>query len=81
MLRKCPHCGILKWLQVQIVYMGLLSQERALIDVAASGALMVRLVDTALELLEEMAANNYQWLTKQMTSKKVVGMYKVDAIM
>ena len=41
---------------------------------------MARLVNVAFELLEELVANNYQWPIEQMTSKKVVGMYDVDAI-
>lgn len=62
------------------VYMGLLPQEKATIDNVAGGALMARLVDIAFDLLEEMVANNYQWPTEQMTSKKVASMYELDVI-
>ena len=39
LLRKCPHHGLPKWLQVQTFYNGLCSGTRTTIDVAAGGAL------------------------------------------
>ncbi|KAL5558299.1 hypothetical protein UlMin_034510 [Ulmus minor] len=41
MLRKCPHHGIPIWLQVSTFYNGLVSNYRAMIDVAAGGCLIV----------------------------------------
>ena len=60
LLRRCPHHGIPKWLQVQTFYNGLFNSTRTSIDAAARGALMAKSFDEAYDLLEAMAANNYQ---------------------
>lgn len=64
MLRRCPHHGLPKWLQVQTFYNGLFNITRTSIDTTAGGALMSKNFDEAYDLqLETMAANNYQWPT------------------
>ena len=80
LLRRCPHHGIPKWLQVQTFYNGLSSSTRTSIDAAAGGALMGKSYDEAYDLLETMAANNYQWPSERLTQRKVAGMYEVDAM-
>ncbi|WRX26276.1 Retrotransposon gag domain - like 10 [Theobroma cacao] len=40
LMRRCPHHGLPKWLQVQTFYNGLLRPFRTTIDAAARGALM-----------------------------------------
>ncbi|KAF7801000.1 uncharacterized protein G2W53_044496 [Senna tora] len=50
LLRKCPHHGLPKWLQVQTFYNGLSSEIRTSIDVTAGGALMSKPVDAAYTL-------------------------------
>ncbi|KAJ4715540.1 Retrotransposon gag protein [Melia azedarach] len=42
MMRRCPHHGLPKWLQVQTFYNGLGASTRTLVDIAAGGALMAR---------------------------------------
>ncbi|KAF7826323.1 uncharacterized protein G2W53_017487 [Senna tora] len=61
LLRKCPHHGLPKWLQVQTFYNGLSSEIRTSIDAAAGGAVMSKPVDAAYTLLETMSSNNHQW--------------------
>ncbi|KAF7835343.1 uncharacterized protein G2W53_010202 [Senna tora] len=61
LLRKCPHHGLPKWLQVQTFYNGLSSEIRTSIDAAAGGALMSKPVDAAYTLLETTSSNNHQW--------------------
>lgn len=60
LLRKCPHHGLLVWIQVQTFYNGLQPTTRIMIDVAAKGTLMKKSLEDACELVEEMATNNYQ---------------------
>ncbi|XP_060962132.1 uncharacterized protein LOC115713139 [Cannabis sativa] len=80
LLRKFPNHGIEKWLQVHNFYNGLMNETRTLIDAAAGGAFMRKSANEAFELLEEMAMTNQQWSTERGPSKKVAGMYEVDAI-
>ncbi|KAF7839018.1 uncharacterized protein G2W53_007500 [Senna tora] len=47
LLRKCPHHGLPKWLQVKTFYNGLSFEIRTSIDAAAGGALMSKPVDAA----------------------------------
>ncbi|KAF7841444.1 uncharacterized protein G2W53_003742 [Senna tora] len=70
LMRKCPHHGVPKWLQVQTFYNGLFSDFQTNVDVAANGALMAKLVKEAYSLLETMAANNFQWHSDRNASVK-----------
>ena len=80
MLRRCPHHGLPKWLQVQTFYNGLSGNTRTLVDAAAGGALMSKTIDKAYDLLEDMAANNYQWPSERSMQKKPMGVHEIDAI-
>ncbi|XP_030477994.1 uncharacterized protein LOC115695036 [Cannabis sativa] len=80
LLRKCPNHGIEKWLKVHNFYNGLMNETRTLIDTAAGGAFIRKSANEAFELLEEMAMTNQQWSTERGPSKKVAGIYEVDAI-
>ena len=64
MLRRCPHHGLPKWLQVQTFYNSLSGNTKTLVDAAKEGALIGKTIDETYQLLEEMAANNYQWPSK-----------------
>ena len=77
MIRRCPHHGLLEWLQVQTFYNGLNPQTRTVIDAAAGGALMGKSASEAFNLLEVMALNNYQWPNERAT-KKAARLYKID---
>ncbi|WRX13587.1 Retrotransposon gag domain - like 10 [Theobroma cacao] len=66
LLGRCPHRGILDWLQVQTFYNGLVGSIKTTIDAAADGALMSKNATDPYNLLEEMASNNYQWLLEPM---------------
>ena len=80
LLRRCPHHGLTKWMQVQNFYKGLGGSTRTLIDVVAGGAFMGKTQDEAYKILEEMAMNNYQWPSERTVLKKPVGIYELDAI-
>ncbi|XP_017972556.1 PREDICTED: uncharacterized protein LOC108661169 [Theobroma cacao] len=80
LLQRCPHHGILDWLQVQTFYNGLVGSIKITIDVAAGGALMSKNATDVYDLLEEMASNNYQWPSKRSGSRKAVGASEIDAI-
>ncbi|KAF7808358.1 uncharacterized protein G2W53_035101 [Senna tora] len=77
-LRKCPHHGLPKWLQVQTFYNGLSSEIITSIDVAAGGALMSKPVDAAYTLLETMSSNNHQWHSDRHVHGRVAGVQDSD---
>lgn len=60
LLRKCPHHGLPKWMQMNTFYNGLNSNLRTSIDAASGGAFMAKRFEDAYDLIETMAANNYQ---------------------
>ncbi|KAJ4717074.1 Retrotransposon gag protein [Melia azedarach] len=62
MMRRCPHHGLPKWLQVQTFYNGLGASTRTLVVAAVGGALMGKSINEAYELLEEMATNAFSGL-------------------
>ncbi|KAF7812974.1 uncharacterized protein G2W53_033950 [Senna tora] len=78
LLRKCPHHGLPKWLQVQTFYNGLSSEIRTSIDAAAGGALMSKPVDAAYTLLETMKSNNHQWHSDRHVHARVAGVQDSD---
>lgn len=80
MLRRCPHHGIPKWLQVQTFYNGLFNITRTSIDAAAGRALIGKTFDEAYELLETMVANNYQWPIARINQPKATGKFEVDVV-
>ena len=51
-----------------------------IVDATTGGPLMGKNRDDALELLKEMASNDFQWQVEKETPKKVEGMYGLDAI-
>ena len=51
-----------------------------MVDVAADGALLSKPHQAAWDLLEEMAANAYQWPSERATSKKVFGIQENDVL-
>ena len=61
LLKECPHYGLPEWLIVQTFYNGLAYTTKQNVDAAAGGALMGRSAEEAQNLIEEMAANSYQW--------------------
>ncbi|KAF7810615.1 uncharacterized protein G2W53_037358 [Senna tora] len=73
LLRKCPHHGLPKWLQVQTFYNGLSSEIRTSIDATAGGALMSKPIDAAYTLLETMSSNNHQWHSDRNVHARVAG--------
>ncbi|KAF7834642.1 uncharacterized protein G2W53_009501 [Senna tora] len=78
LLRKCPHHGLPKCLQVQTFYNGLSSEIRMSIDAAAGGALMSKPVDAAYTLLETMSSNNHQWHSDRNVYARVAGVQDSD---
>ena len=70
LLRKCPHHGLEKWMQVHHFYNGLTGTTRTLLDASAGDALMSKSANEAYLLLEDMALNNCQWPRERATPKK-----------
>jgi len=80
LLRRCPHHGLPDWWQLQTFYSGMTHNSRVLVDAAAGGSLMGKSLDDAYNLLEEMAANAYQWPYERNISKKVLGVHELDIL-
>ncbi|XP_022897631.1 uncharacterized protein LOC111411323 [Olea europaea var. sylvestris] len=80
LLRRCPQHGFQKWVQIEIFYNGLNGQTRTMVDAAARGILMAKTAEDAYALLDDIATNSYQWLSKRSGVKKVVGLHEVDPI-
>ncbi|XP_010248013.1 PREDICTED: uncharacterized protein LOC104590935 [Nelumbo nucifera] len=78
-LRKYPHHGLPVWMQVQTFYSGINQSNHSMLDAVAGGTLMRKTPEEAYELLEEMAANSYQW-GNEKSNKKGVGIYNADSI-
>ncbi|XP_027156543.1 uncharacterized protein LOC113757463 [Coffea eugenioides] len=78
--RRCPHHGLPDWLVVQTFYNGLTYLTKTHVDAAAGGALMGKKVEEAQQLIEEMAANNYQWANERGNTRRTVGMLEVDTL-
>ena len=57
LLRKFPHHGLTKWMQVHTFYNGLRNATGTVIDASVGGALMKKTTDQAYEILEDAATN------------------------
>ncbi|XP_017249852.1 uncharacterized protein LOC108220559 [Daucus carota subsp. sativus] len=79
MLRKCPHHGMPDWMQITCFYNGLGAQSKPMLDAASGGALWAKSCDEAYELIEMMAANEYQNPTQRLQQGKVAGVLDLDA--
>ena len=47
LLRKCPHHGLLDWVQLQTFYNGLTNETKTLVDVVVDGSLMEKNIENA----------------------------------
>ena len=79
--KKCPHCGIPIFIQMETFYIGLLPPTRLMLDASIRGALLNKSYAEAYELIENIAANSYQWPTARLNSaKKVVGVHELSEV-
>ncbi|XVE50038.1 hypothetical protein DITRI_Ditri01bG0129900 [Diplodiscus trichospermus] len=76
--RKCPHHGLSKWLEIHTFYNKLGTQHRSSIDATAWGSIISKNDDEAYELIEKMAANDYQWPFERVNPKKVTSAKDVE---
>ena len=77
LLRKCPHHGLEKWMQVHHFYNELTGTIRTLIDALVGGALMSKSANEAHKLLED-TLNNCRWPRERETPKKPSGVHELD---
>jgi len=50
------------------------------VDIAAGGALMVKSIEVAKALLDEMTSNNCHWSSERATLKRSSRRYEVDTV-
>lgn len=77
MLRKCPHHDMPYLMVINTFYNGLGWQSRPIVDAAAGGALWTKSYEVAYNLIETMAANDFQNPTSRMPQPKVAGLLEV----
>lgn len=80
LLHKCQHHSLLRWLQIQTFYNGLSGGTHSSIDVVAGGSFMGKTEKATYNLLEEILANNYQWLVKRLERKRQQCVYEINAL-
>ena len=80
LLRKFPHHGLAKWMQVHHFYDGLAGTTGTLIDSLARGALMSKSANEEYQLLEDMALNNFQWPSEREIPNKSSGVHELDVL-
>ena len=78
MLRKCPHHGMPDWMVINYFYNGLGAQSRPMLDAASGGALWAKSYEEAYDLIEMMAANEYQNPSQRLPQGTVAGILEVD---
>ena len=66
------------WMVINCLYNGLGAQSRPMLDAASGGALWAKSYEEAYELIEMMAANEYQNPTQRLPQGKVAGILEVD---
>ena len=66
LLRKCPHHGLTRWMQIYNFYTGLNAHTRQMIDTSAGGIFLKRTTQQAFDLLDGIATNSYQWSQERM---------------
>ncbi|KAF5450006.1 hypothetical protein F2P56_030391 [Juglans regia] len=80
LIRRCPQHGLPDWLQVQMFYNGLNGHTRTIVDDTSGGTLMLKTIEGATYLLEEMASNNYQWPIERTMAKKVARIHELEPL-
>ena len=80
MLRKCPHHGMPDWMVINCFYNGLGAQSRPMLDAASGGALWAKSYEEAYELIEMMAANEYQNSNQRLSQGKIAGILEVNTV-
>ncbi|XP_010253000.1 PREDICTED: uncharacterized protein LOC104594412 [Nelumbo nucifera] len=78
LLRKVPHHELPVWLHVQTFYNGLTEANKTIMDAAVGESINNKTPEIAHALIEEMAANNYQWHSKRAQVRRQPGLHNVD---
>ena len=66
LLRKCPHHGLTRWMQIYNFYTALNAHTRQMIDTSAGGIFLKRTTQQAFDLFDGIAMNSYQWSQERM---------------
>ena len=66
LLRKCPHHGLTRWMQIYNFYTGLNAHTRQMIDTSIGGIFSKRTTQQAFDLLDGIVTNSYQWSQERM---------------
>ena len=69
LLTQCPHHGIETWRLCQIIYEGLDSNSRTMLESMCQGQFMDKETTEAWQFLEDLAEKNLQWETTREPDK------------
>ncbi|XP_076950757.1 uncharacterized protein LOC143623816 [Bidens hawaiensis] len=78
LLRRCPHHGLNKWLQVQTLFDAQSSQNKQAIDQIAGGDIGTKSPNEAFEVLEKAAKKSFAYNPPRSTPSHK-GMHHVDS--
>jgi len=80
LLRRCPHHGLPKWLEVHTFFNGLTRSTKISINAAAGGKFAIKGADEAYELLEWMATGVVELEQDRVTQDKKAGIHEISEI-
>ncbi|KAL4284592.1 hypothetical protein GQ457_16G007950 [Hibiscus cannabinus] len=61
LFRKCPMHGFNEWTKVIMFYNGVNAPTRMMLDASANGTILDKSAEEAIEILDRLANNNYQF--------------------
>jgi hypothetical protein len=70
MLRTCPSHGVNEWTVLHSFYNGLNYISSSMLDSAAGGAFMTKIINEAKAIIENMLQNFSQWHTERTPSSR-----------
>ena len=70
LLAQCPHHGVKKWRQYQILYDGLDYQTKILLETMCQGEFLQKDENQGWDLFEDLAEKTLQWKTASTKTKE-----------
>ncbi|KAL4311762.1 hypothetical protein GQ457_01G020930 [Hibiscus cannabinus] len=79
LFRKCPMHGFNEWTKVIMFYNGVNAPTRMMLDASANGTLLDKSAEEAIEILDRLANNDYQFpSTRKGMTRRNVTTYELE---
>ena len=78
LLGKCPHHGLIRWIQIYNFYTSLNAHTRKTIDTLVGVIFFKKKTQQAFDLLDGIAKNSYQWSQERMVTGNGNGEVSID---